>query len=178
MEIAAQVAAAVSVSRGRVSVRICEHRGQTLALEVSLWEAQAGRSARGSQMTASALASELMRQAFSGTSVLRSQPLLTKISAANLLLGSAKSRLGSGAPVPAIDGEANRLTPHASAFAVTPALQVEQHPSVMKAHKVHHKHLTKEEGECFGMLFVPRKYWVDAKRAMELKRNPGNPRTL
>ena len=138
MEIAAQVAAAVSVSRGRVSVRICEHRGQTLALEVSLWEAQAGSSGRGSQMTASALASELMRQAFSGTSVLRSQPLLTKISAANLLLGSAKSRLGSGAPVPAIDGEANRLTPRASAFAVTPALQVERHPSVMEAHKVHH----------------------------------------
>lgn len=28
-----------------------------------------------------------------------------------------------------------------------------------KAHKVHHKHLGKEEGECFGMLFVPFKYW-------------------
>lgn len=27
-----------------------------------------------------------------------------------------------------------------------------------KAHKVHHKHLEKEEGECFGMLFVPKKY--------------------
>ena len=27
-----------------------------------------------------------------------------------------------------------------------------------KAHKVHHKHLDKEEGECFGMLFVPKKY--------------------
>ena len=27
-----------------------------------------------------------------------------------------------------------------------------------KAHKVHHKHLGKEEGECFGMLFVPKKY--------------------
>ena len=64
MEIAAQVAAAVSVSRGRVSVRICEHRGQTLALEVSLWEAQAGSSGRGSQMTVIVLASELMRQAF------------------------------------------------------------------------------------------------------------------
>ena len=49
--------------------------------------------------------------------------------------------------------------------------------AIRKAHKVHHKHLTKEEGECFGMLFVPKKYWVDAKRAMELKRNPGNPRT-
>lgn len=28
-----------------------------------------------------------------------------------------------------------------------------------KAHKVHHKHLGKEDGECFGMLFVPFKYW-------------------
>lgn len=27
-----------------------------------------------------------------------------------------------------------------------------------KAHKVHHKHLGKEKGECFGMLFVPQKY--------------------
>lgn len=27
-----------------------------------------------------------------------------------------------------------------------------------KAHKVHHKHLGKQEGECFGMLFVPKKY--------------------
>lgn len=28
-----------------------------------------------------------------------------------------------------------------------------------KAHKIHHKHLGKEEGECFGMLFVPKKYF-------------------
>ncbi|MCG9790936.1 sterol desaturase family protein [Flavobacterium algicola] len=28
-----------------------------------------------------------------------------------------------------------------------------------KGHKVHHKHLGKEEGECFGMLFVPFKYY-------------------
>ncbi|MDT0552398.1 sterol desaturase family protein [Urechidicola vernalis] len=27
-----------------------------------------------------------------------------------------------------------------------------------KAHKVHHKHLGKEDGECFGMLNVPNKY--------------------
>ena len=27
-----------------------------------------------------------------------------------------------------------------------------------KAHKVHHKHLDKYDGECFGMLFVPKKY--------------------
>jgi beta-carotene 3-hydroxylase len=29
-----------------------------------------------------------------------------------------------------------------------------------KAHKVHHKHLNKEDGECFGMLLVPFKYFV------------------
>jgi beta-carotene 3-hydroxylase len=28
-----------------------------------------------------------------------------------------------------------------------------------KAHKVHHKHLVKHDGECFGMLWVPRKYF-------------------
>jgi beta-carotene 3-hydroxylase len=28
-----------------------------------------------------------------------------------------------------------------------------------KAHKVHHKHLGKEDGECFGMLNVPKKYF-------------------
>ena len=28
-----------------------------------------------------------------------------------------------------------------------------------KAHKVHHKHLGKEDGECFGMLWVPKKYF-------------------
>ena len=34
--------------------------------------------------------------------------------------------------------------------------------AIRKAHKVHHKHLGKEEGECFGMLYVPRKYFVEA----------------
>lgn len=28
-----------------------------------------------------------------------------------------------------------------------------------KAHKIHHKHLGKAHGECFGMLFVPKKYF-------------------
>ena len=31
--------------------------------------------------------------------------------------------------------------------------------SLRKAHKVHHKHLGKEDGECFGMLYVPIKYF-------------------
>lgn len=30
---------------------------------------------------------------------------------------------------------------------------------VRRAHKMHHKHLGKGEGECFGMLFVPFKYF-------------------
>lgn len=30
---------------------------------------------------------------------------------------------------------------------------------VRRAHKIHHKHLGKKEGECFGMLFVPFKYF-------------------
>ncbi|MEX0274431.1 MAG: sterol desaturase family protein [Flavobacteriaceae bacterium] len=28
-----------------------------------------------------------------------------------------------------------------------------------KAHKTHHKHLDKENGECFGLLFVPKKFF-------------------
>jgi len=31
--------------------------------------------------------------------------------------------------------------------------------AVRKAHKAHHKHLGKENGECFGMLMVPFKYF-------------------
>lgn len=31
--------------------------------------------------------------------------------------------------------------------------------ALRKGHKVHHKHLDKEDGECFGMLLVPRKYF-------------------
>ena len=30
---------------------------------------------------------------------------------------------------------------------------------VRRAHKIHHKHLGKEKGECFGMLWVPIKYF-------------------
>lgn len=28
-----------------------------------------------------------------------------------------------------------------------------------RAHKIHHKNIHKEEGECFGMLWVPKKYF-------------------
>lgn len=31
--------------------------------------------------------------------------------------------------------------------------------SIRRAHKQHHKHVTKEQGECFGFLFVPIKYF-------------------
>lgn len=30
---------------------------------------------------------------------------------------------------------------------------------VRRAHKMHHKHINKEDGECFGMLIVPFKYF-------------------
>ncbi len=41
--------------------------------------------------------------------------------------------------------------------------------AIRKAHKVHHKHLDKEEGECFGMLLVPFKYFREASRSMKAK---------
>lgn len=43
--------------------------------------------------------------------------------------------------------------------------------ALRKAHKVHHKHLGKEDGECFGMLYVPLKYF---KEAAESKRKQMN----
>jgi beta-carotene 3-hydroxylase len=35
--------------------------------------------------------------------------------------------------------------------------------AIRRAHKMHHKHLEKEDGECFGMLWVPLKYFREAK---------------
>lgn len=37
--------------------------------------------------------------------------------------------------------------------------------ALRRAHKMHHKHLDKEEGECFGMLWVPMKYFVTNKKS-------------
>jgi beta-carotene 3-hydroxylase len=37
--------------------------------------------------------------------------------------------------------------------------------ALQKAHRMHHSHLNKEDGECFGMLFVPLKYFIEAKNA-------------
>tara|TARA_R110000772_G_scaffold209506_2_gene320054 strand:- start:803 stop:1207 length:405 start_codon:yes stop_codon:yes gene_type:complete len=31
--------------------------------------------------------------------------------------------------------------------------------ALRKAHKIHHKNMGKEDGECFGMLLVPKKYF-------------------
>ncbi len=31
--------------------------------------------------------------------------------------------------------------------------------AIRRAHKIHHKHIGKEHGECFGMLIVPWKYY-------------------
>ena len=35
--------------------------------------------------------------------------------------------------------------------------------AIRRAHKTHHKHLGKEDGECFGMLWVPFKYFREMK---------------
>ncbi len=36
--------------------------------------------------------------------------------------------------------------------------------AIRRAHKMHHKHLGREHGECFGMLLVPLKYFREALR--------------
>lgn len=43
--------------------------------------------------------------------------------------------------------------------------------AIRKAHKVHHKHLQPENGECFGMLVVPWKYIREAMKDQNRKRN-------
>lgn len=41
--------------------------------------------------------------------------------------------------------------------------------AIRKAHKVHHKYLQKEGGECFGMLFVPPRYIREARQSLRNK---------
>ncbi len=36
--------------------------------------------------------------------------------------------------------------------------------AIRRAHKMHHKHLDKEEGESFGMLLVAKKYWDQVRQ--------------
>jgi beta-carotene 3-hydroxylase len=43
--------------------------------------------------------------------------------------------------------------------------------AIRKAHKVHHKHLGKEDGECFGMLWVPLKYFREARKSQALNKS-------
>lgn len=40
--------------------------------------------------------------------------------------------------------------------------------AIRRAHKMHHKHLGKQDGECFGMLWVPVKYFRDAKKQKQV----------
>lgn len=40
--------------------------------------------------------------------------------------------------------------------------------AIRRAHKMHHKHLSKEDGECFGMLWVPLKYFRNLKTKKKL----------
>ena len=42
--------------------------------------------------------------------------------------------------------------------------------AIRYAHKIHHKHLGKEDGECFGMIFVPYKYYKKALQEKALKK--------
>lgn len=35
---------------------------------------------------------------------------------------------------------------------------------IRRAHKMHHKHLGKEHGECFGMLWVPVRYFLESRK--------------
>lgn len=41
--------------------------------------------------------------------------------------------------------------------------------ALRRAHKAHHKHLTKEDGECFGLLLVPKKYFKDTSHSLPIK---------
>jgi beta-carotene 3-hydroxylase len=36
--------------------------------------------------------------------------------------------------------------------------------AIRRAHKMHHKHLDKEDGECFGMLWVPFRYFRETRK--------------
>ncbi|WP_316767919.1 sterol desaturase family protein [Pedobacter frigiditerrae] len=36
--------------------------------------------------------------------------------------------------------------------------------AIRRAHKMHHKHINKQDGECFGMLWVPFKYFLESKK--------------
>ncbi len=39
--------------------------------------------------------------------------------------------------------------------------------ALRKAHKAHHKIIEKERGVCFGMLLVPKKYYLEAQKILD-----------
>jgi beta-carotene 3-hydroxylase len=41
--------------------------------------------------------------------------------------------------------------------------------AIRRAHKMHHKHLDKHEGESFGMLYVHKKYWEKTRKNKPLR---------
>ncbi len=41
--------------------------------------------------------------------------------------------------------------------------------ALRRAHKMHHKHLGKHDGECFGMLWVPMKYYKQYAKSKQLQ---------
>lgn len=42
--------------------------------------------------------------------------------------------------------------------------------AIRKAHLVHHKHLGPEDGECFGMLLAPPRFYREAKATLEARK--------
>lgn len=44
--------------------------------------------------------------------------------------------------------------------------------AIRKAHKIHHKNTGKEEGQCFGMLLVPPKFYKEARKAYRRNQQP------
>ena len=44
-------------------------------------------------------------------------------------------------------------------FKVLKKIDTPYFKAIRRAHKVHHKHIGKEDGECFGMLWVPMQYF-------------------
>lgn len=43
--------------------------------------------------------------------------------------------------------------------------------AIRRAHKVHHKRLTKDDGECYGMLLVPFKYFKEEREKIASQRS-------
>jgi beta-carotene 3-hydroxylase len=41
-------------------------------------------------------------------------------------------------------------------------LNIRYFNALRRAHKIHHKHLNKEDGECFGLLLIPKKFYKEA----------------